>query len=108
MADLFERDKSVISRHLRNIFQSGELVREAAVAKNASTASDGRTYQMDFYNLDAIIANRLVSLSAFSAKQWFCAIHSRQQGPGGPDPADCGKCAGAERGAHPPGHQFAE
>jgi DNA ligase (NAD+) len=56
LAELFGRDKSVISRHLRNIFQSGELEREAAVAKNATTAADGKTYQVDYYNLDAIIS----------------------------------------------------
>ena len=56
MAELLDRDKSVISRHLGNIFQTGELAREAVVAKNATTASDGKTYQVDYYNLDAIIS----------------------------------------------------
>ncbi|WP_267927227.1 virulence protein RhuM/Fic/DOC family protein [Desulfolithobacter dissulfuricans] len=56
MAELFGRDKSVISRHLRNIFQTGELVKESVVAKNATTAADGKTYQVDWYNLDAIIS----------------------------------------------------
>jgi hypothetical protein len=51
MTELFGRDKSVISRHLRNIFQSGELERAAVVAKNATTAADGKTYQVDYYNL---------------------------------------------------------
>lgn len=56
MADLFERDKSVISRHLRNVFDSGELEREAVVAKNATTAADGKTYQVELFNLDAILS----------------------------------------------------
>ena len=56
MAELFDRDKSVISRHLRNVFREGELERDAVVAKNATTAADGKTYQVDFYNLDAIIS----------------------------------------------------
>jgi len=56
MAELLDRDKSVISRHLGNVFQTGELAREAVVAKNATTASDGKTYQVDYYNLDAIIS----------------------------------------------------
>ncbi len=56
MAELFDRDKSVISRHLKNIFSEGELERKAVVAKNATTAADGKTYQVDFYNLDAIIS----------------------------------------------------
>lgn len=56
MADIFVRDKSVISRHLRNIFNEGELIKNSVVAKNATTASDGKTYQVEFYNLDAIIS----------------------------------------------------
>jgi hypothetical protein len=56
LADLFGRDKSVISRHFRNIFSSGEVKREAVVAKNATTAADGKTYQVEYYNLDAIIS----------------------------------------------------
>ena len=56
MAALFGRDKSLISRHLRNIFREGELVRAAVVAKNATTAADGKTYQVEFFNLDAIIS----------------------------------------------------
>jgi hypothetical protein len=56
MAVLFERDKSVISRHLNNIFRERGLDREAVIAKNATTASDGKTYQVDYFNLDAIIS----------------------------------------------------
>jgi prophage maintenance system killer protein len=56
MARLFRRDKSVISRHLRNIFASGEVQRKSAVAKNATTAADGKTYQVDYYNLDAVLS----------------------------------------------------
>jgi len=44
IAEVFGRDKSVISRHLRNIFKEGELQRNSVVAKNATTASDGKTY----------------------------------------------------------------
>lgn len=56
IAELFERDKSVISRHLRNVFATGELARESVVAKNATTAADGKTYQVDYFNLDAILS----------------------------------------------------
>ncbi len=56
MAELFERDKSVISRHLRNVFRSGELERNAVVAKNATTAADGKTYHVEYFNLDAILS----------------------------------------------------
>ena len=51
MADLFQRDKSVVSRHLRNIFKSGELARQSVVAKYATTAADGKTYQVEYFNL---------------------------------------------------------
>jgi Virulence protein len=50
LADLFGRDKSVISRHLRNIFATGELERDSVVAKNATTAADGKTYLVEYYN----------------------------------------------------------
>jgi len=56
MTELFGRDKSVVSRHLRNVFRSGELEREAVVAKKATTAADGKTYQVEFFNLDAILS----------------------------------------------------
>lgn len=56
IAALFDRDKSVVSRHLRNIFSSGELERNSVVAKNATTAADGKTYMVDYYSLDAILS----------------------------------------------------
>lgn len=56
MAELFGRDKSVISRHLRGVFESGELTRKSVVAKSATTAADGKTYQVEHFNLDAILS----------------------------------------------------
>ena len=56
MAELFQRDKSVISRHIRNVFDEGELTREAVVANYATTAADGKTYQVEHFNLDVIIS----------------------------------------------------
>lgn len=56
MAELFQRNKSTISRHIKNIFESGELKIDAVVAKNATTASDSKTYQVAYYNLDMIIS----------------------------------------------------
>jgi len=56
MAALFQRDKSVISRHIRNIFDEGELRRESVVANSATTAADGKTYQVEYFNLDVIIS----------------------------------------------------
>ena len=56
MAELFQRDKSTISRHIKNIFAEGELERDSVAAKFATTAADGKTYQVEFYNLDVIIS----------------------------------------------------
>ena len=56
MAELFQRDKSTISRHIKNIFAEGELERDSVVAKFATTAADGKTYQVEFSNLDVIIS----------------------------------------------------
>src|SRR5690554_6796590 len=56
ISELFERDKSVISRHLKNIFNSGELDRNSVVAFFATTASDGKTYNIEYFNLDAILS----------------------------------------------------
>lgn len=56
MAELFQRDRSVIGKHVRNIFNEGELVKDSVWAKFAYTASDGKDYNVDFYNLDVIIS----------------------------------------------------
>jgi len=56
MCLLFGRDKSVISRHIKNLFKEGELDSKRTVAKNATTASDGKVYEVAFYNLDVIIS----------------------------------------------------
>ena len=56
MATLFGRDKSTISRHVKNIFEEGELQLSSVVANFATTATDGKKYQVDYYNLDVIIS----------------------------------------------------
>lgn len=56
IAALFERDKSVISRHIKNIFEEKELCKDSVVAKIATTGSDNKIYQVDYYNLDVIIS----------------------------------------------------
>ena len=56
IAKLFGRDKSVISRHIKNIFNSGELQEDSVVAIFATTAGDGKTYQVKYYNLDVILS----------------------------------------------------
>jgi hypothetical protein len=56
MAELFQRDKSVISRHIKNVFEEGELDRRAVVAEFATTAHDGKSYQVEYFDLDVIIS----------------------------------------------------
>ena len=56
MAELFQRDKSTISRHIKKIFEEGELQRNSVVANFATTATDGKVYNVDYYNLDVIIS----------------------------------------------------
>lgn len=56
MALIFQRSKSVIYRHIKNVIDTGELEEEAVVAKNATTASDGKFYEVNYYNLDMIIS----------------------------------------------------
>jgi hypothetical protein len=56
IAELFQRDKSVISKHIKNVFEEGELDENSVVAKNATTAADGKTYQVEYFNLDVIIS----------------------------------------------------
>ena len=56
MAELFQRDRSVIGKHVRNIFKEVELQKESVWAKFAYTAADGKVYDVDYYNLDVIIS----------------------------------------------------
>ena len=72
IAQVFDRDKSVISRHIHNIFREGELRRDSVVAFFATTAADGKTYQVEYYNLDVIISvgYRVNSNNATSFRQW--------------------------------------
>ena len=75
MADIFGRDKSVISRHLKKIFDTEELEQNSVVAKNATTATDGKTYQVDYYNLDVIISvgYRVNSKAGVAFRRWATA-----------------------------------
>ena len=76
MAELFKRDKSTISRHIKNIFTEGELERGAVVANFATTASDGKTYHVDYYNLDVIISvgYRVKSLRGTQFRIWANSV----------------------------------
>lgn len=80
MAELFERSKSTISRHVRNVFDEGELDRDdAVVAKNATTAADGKTYMVDYYNLDVIISvgYRVKSQRGVQFRRWATGVLRR-------------------------------
>lgn len=72
MAQLFDCSSDNIGLHLKNIFASGELVKDSVTEKNSATASDGKTYQTMFYNLDAIISvgYRVNSVRATQFRQW--------------------------------------
>ncbi len=79
MAMLFDRDKSVISRHIRNIYSEGELKKEATVAKNATVQMEsGRQVmrQIEYYNLDVIISvgYRVKSLRGTQFRKWATSV----------------------------------
>ncbi len=56
MAELFDRDVKTIGKHINNVFNEGELDKNSVVANFATTAADGKTYQVEYYNLDVIIS----------------------------------------------------
>ena len=76
MSLLFGRDQSVIARHVGNIFKEGELDKNSVYAKNAYTASDGKTYQVAFYNLDVVISvgYRVKSVQGTRFRQWATGV----------------------------------
>jgi hypothetical protein len=60
IAELFLKERSVVTKHLRNIFSQGELERASVSAFFAHTAADGKTYQVEYFNLDAILVYPIV------------------------------------------------
>jgi prophage maintenance system killer protein len=76
MAELFGRERSVITKHLRNVFKEGELVEDSVCANFAHTADDGKTYQTKHYNLDAIISvgYRVNSKRGTQFRQWATGV----------------------------------
>ena len=76
MSQLFGVDRTVISKHLKNIFESSELQQDSVCAKFAQTAEDGKIYNTQFYNLDAVISvgYRVNSLQATRFRQWATKI----------------------------------
>jgi prophage maintenance system killer protein len=76
MSELFGRERSVITKHLRNVFKEGELEEASVRAKYAHTATDGKKYLIQFYNLDAIISvgYRVNSKQGTRFRQWATQI----------------------------------
>ena len=76
MSTLFDVDRTVITKHLKNIFESEELQMDSVCAKFAHTAEDGKTYSTQFYNLDAVISvgYRVNSTRATQFRQWATAV----------------------------------
>lgn len=76
ISEVFGRDKSVISRHLNKIFESEELDRNSVVAKNATTALDGKSYMVEYFNLDVILAvgYRVNSKQGTEFRKWATRV----------------------------------
>ena len=76
MSELFERDKSTISRHIKNIFKDEELSQNSVVANFATTASDGKIYDVTFYDLDVIISvgYRVKSKRGVEFRKWANSV----------------------------------
>jgi len=76
IAELFGRDVKTIGKHINNIFIEGELVRFSVVANFATTASDGKTYDVEYYNLDVIISvgYRVKSQKGVRFRQWATSV----------------------------------
>jgi len=76
MTELFQRDKSTISRHIKNIFTDGELDEKSVVAFFATTAADGKIYRVAYYNLDMIISvgYRVKSQRGVQFRQWATKV----------------------------------
>ena len=76
MGTLFDCSTDNVGLHLKNIFASGELVKDSVTEKISATASDGKNYMTQFYNLDAIISvgYRVNSIRATQFRQWATSV----------------------------------
>ncbi len=76
IAELFDKERSVITKHIRNVFSDGELEQNQVSAKFAHTAKDGKIYEVDFYNLDVIISigYRVKSKRGVEFRRWANSI----------------------------------
>ena len=72
ITNLFDRDRTVISKHINNVFKEGELEKKSVCALFAHTAEDGKLYQVEYYNLDIIISvgYRVKSKRGTQFRQW--------------------------------------
>ena len=76
ISELFQRDRTVIVRHINNIFKEGELDKDSVCANFAHTASDGKTYSVDYFNLDVIISvgYRVKSKRGIAFRRWANSV----------------------------------
>jgi len=76
VAHLFQRDKSVIAKHLKKVFKLNELEKDSVVAFFATTGSDGKTYNVEYFNLDAILAvgYRVNSQKGSEFRRWASRV----------------------------------
>ena len=91
MGMLFDCSTDNVGLHLKNIFTSGELVKDSVTEKISATASDGKNYMTQFYNLDAIISvgYRVNSIRATQFRQWATSVlreYATDHGDGSADP----------------------
>lgn len=72
ITELFDRERTVITKHIGNIFKEKELEEKSVCAKFAHTAGDGKTYETQYYNLDVIISvgYRVKSKRGTQFRQW--------------------------------------
>ena len=76
ITQLFGRERSVITKHIKNVFAEGELEANSVCAKFAHTAADGKSYQVEHYNLDVIISvgYRVKSVQGTRFRQWATTL----------------------------------
>lgn len=115
--EVFGRAKSVFSRQLRNIFRDGKLERDSVVSVNATTLADGKVYQVECFNVDAIIAvgYRVNSVKGTRFRKWVTRIlrdHLMRgytlNRPPSPDFAGGGIPHRPKRGPNRPHHEHAD
>ena len=76
LSELFDRDVKTIGKHINNVFKEGELNKFSVIANFATTASDGKTYNIEYYNLDVIISigYRVKSQKGVKFRQWATSV----------------------------------